>query len=224
MRRLVVRAGLRAPFLGNPVTLDGLLAALLFQHTGSVEQAHTTIPLRATDGLWHGSSAFFEDGQPYSVTLTAALHAYHDIDPDLVARSPRTGRLPALSEKRRREYGNVQSPRNGVAARAVWWYGEGDIRRIEELFSGVRFVGKKNTMGYGEIAELDIEPIDGVDGLLDPRRWPLRPIPAHLYVGDPQAIQAEAAWRPAYWKVEHRDRCFVPETHLLPRATLEGWL
>ena len=42
------------------MTLDALLAALIFDQGGDLEKAHADIPLMNTNGLWHGSAAFFE--------------------------------------------------------------------------------------------------------------------------------------------------------------------
>lgn len=221
-QRFVVRAELRSPMLGNPVTLDALLAALIFERTGSVSAAHENIPLSCHEGLWHASSAFFEDGTPLKVTFTASLRAGHDLEPSLIATSPRTGQLPRLSEKRTREFGNVQNDVRGVAATAVWWFAEGDTEAVRELLEGLRFVGKKNAHGYGEIAILQIEQQEGTDGILGPQSMPLRPVPADLFRGNGAAVQAEAAWRPPYWRVESRTRCFVPATHLLSRTQLDS--
>jgi hypothetical protein len=42
---------------GGYMTLDGLLAALQFEATGDLEQAHNDLPLQRTQGVWHPSAA-----------------------------------------------------------------------------------------------------------------------------------------------------------------------
>jgi hypothetical protein len=224
LERFVVRAELRSPWLGNATTLDALLAYRIFERTGDVDAAHRDIPLACSQGLWHASSAMFEGGQPINVSLIASLRAHHDLSPGDVAVSPRTGRHPTMGLTRTREYGNVQNRIDGYASIAVWWFASGDIDACRKLLDGIGFLGKKNTAGFGEVALLEIEPAATTDGLLSPDLQPLRPIPARLYNGDAGAIQAEAAWRPPYWRIGSRERCFVPDTCVRTREQLDSLL
>jgi hypothetical protein len=130
----------------------------------------------------------------YRATLTASLHARHDLDPDLLRRG-RGGVLPRIGEKRRREYGNVQNPAEGFAATAIWWFAEGDPEAVNGLLRAIHRVGKKHTAGYGEVGQREVEPVDSVDGVLDRERYPLRPIPAEIYNGKADAVVTDAAWR-----------------------------
>jgi hypothetical protein len=209
--------------LGGFLTLDALLAAALFERTGDLEQAHSALPLAQTGGMWHASAALLEAPTQYRATLTASLHARHDIAPELLRRG-RGGVLPRIGEKRRREYGNVQNPVEGFAATAVWWFAEGDPKEVETLLQGVRHVGKKHTAGYGEVGHRDIEPVDTVNGVLDLAGYPLRPIPGEIYKGKGDAVVADAAWRPAYWKLENRAKCYVPERTRYGRDELGAML
>lgn len=45
---------------GGYMTLDGLLAALKFEATGDLAQAHNDLPLQRTQGVWHASAAHIE--------------------------------------------------------------------------------------------------------------------------------------------------------------------
>lgn len=54
MERFVARVELRTPvLLGGFLTLDALLAAVLFEQTRDIDRAHGEIPLANTDGMWH---------------------------------------------------------------------------------------------------------------------------------------------------------------------------
>ncbi|MGA7983142.1 MAG: hypothetical protein WCA32_23320, partial [Chromatiaceae bacterium] len=87
MERFVARLELRTPILlGGFLTLDALLAAALFERTGDLEQSHSALPLAQTGGMWHASAALLEAPTQYRATLTASLHARHDIAPDLLRR------------------------------------------------------------------------------------------------------------------------------------------
>lgn len=223
-QRFVIRAELRTPILirEGELTLDSVLAAVVFARTGDLEQAHNALPLTRSEEVWHASSAFLESPSPYSVMLTAALHATHDLNPAQIAKS-RGGNLPRLSEKRRREFGNVQNLVTGYIATAVWWFGQGDIEGVRDLLQDVRHVGKKHTAGYGLLDNVELETAS-VDGVTDSLGYPMRPVPIDRFFGRQDAVQADSAWRPAYWKIEHRARCFVPTTVLYQRDDLERWL
>ena len=62
MKRFVVTAGLRTPLVRSAgyLTLDALLAAILFDKLQDVEAAHSAVPLRCSDGLFHASAAVLE--------------------------------------------------------------------------------------------------------------------------------------------------------------------
>src|SRR5687768_11129310 len=70
--------------IGHRLTLDGLLAALILERTGSIEEAHRDIPL-AYDrdaGVWAGSAALLEGPAPIRpVQVIQALKAELEITP-----------------------------------------------------------------------------------------------------------------------------------------------
>ncbi len=104
MDRFKVTMALGSPIVSNGgyMTLDALLAALIFEATGDLEQAHATIPLANTDGLWHASAAMVEKTDAGRVSFVANLRASHDLDIDLVAKSPKGNTHTALGLTRRR--------------------------------------------------------------------------------------------------------------------------
>ena len=62
MENMVVRAELAAPVIVQGwLTLDALLASLIFERGADAERAHADIPLACTNGLWSASAALFED-------------------------------------------------------------------------------------------------------------------------------------------------------------------
>ena len=48
------------------MTLDALLAAIIFDDCGDIDKAHSDIPLKNTDGLWHGSGDSSNQSQSVS--------------------------------------------------------------------------------------------------------------------------------------------------------------
>lgn len=213
MDRFKVTAALRSPLVvnGGYMTLDALLAALIYEHTGDLERAHADIPLHNTQGLWHGSAAIYEKWDEQRVGFVANLQARHDLDLDLIAQNKQGKTHTMIGMTRRREFGAVMNSYRTVTTPTVTWYAQGDADAVRRLLAGVSFIGKRRASGFGQVAGFTIEPdeLDGVTGFFGE---PLRPVPLELFTGNSgTALKADAAWRPAYWHPTNRAICCVPE-------------
>lgn len=195
---------------GGYMTLDGLLAAILFDQTEDLETAHRDIPLAQTQGLWHGSAAFYETTSTGRQAFVANLRASHDLDLDLVAKNQQGQPHTKIGLARRREFGAVMNAYRVFSTPEINWFGEGDVDSVRALVATLDFIGKRRANGFGEVRGFSIQPADS-DGVLGLFGEPLRPIPVELYKGDANALKADAAWRPAYWHPENRAICFIPE-------------
>lgn len=206
MERLRITATLLAPVVtgGGYMTLDGLLAALLFDELQDVEAAHAAIPIRATEGLYHASAAILEATRD-RVTFIAALRPDHSIDPDLILKN----RHGQLHRKFDTSLTNVLNTYTQLTAPNVTWYAEGDPDKIYRLLAPVQFIGKRRASGFGRVSHWHIEP-DDLDGIEGPFGEPLRPVPIDMFKGDATHPIVDAAWRPAYWNPLHRTACYAP--------------
>lgn len=207
MDKIKVTAHMASPLvvgLGY-MTLDALLAALLFDQTQDVDLAHSSIPVVCTDGLFHASGAIIE-GIKGRVAFIASLRPGHSIDPDLILKNKKG----ELHRKIDTSLTNVLNSYSTVDTQSIAWIAEGDADKIEALLSSVAFIGKRRASGFGEVRRwsFDKEDLDGVYGGFGE---PLRPIPDHLFKGDANmATIVDTAWRPAYWDPLNRARCFAP--------------
>jgi len=213
MDRFLLTLNMSSPLItgGGYMTLDALLAAILFDEHEDLERAHQEIPLRCTNGLWHASAAIFERQDTGRFAFVANLRAMHDLDPDLVAKNAQ-GRLHrSLGLTRRRDFGAVMNSYSMISVSTISWYAEGDASAVERLISGVHFIGKRRANGFGEIRSFSIEPAE-LDGLLGNFGEPLRPTPEAYFAGDKKSLRVDAAWKPAYWHPDNRAICFVPSS------------
>lgn len=207
----MVTARLAAPivFAGGYLTLDALLAAVLFERSGDVDAAHEAVPLARSGGLFHASAAILEPWDSRPVSFVANLRADHSLDPDLLKRE--RGKVHRkIGRKARRDFGAVMNRYAAVAAPEAVWYAEGDAEAAERLLQGVGFIGKRRASGFGEVSRWSFAESDS-DGIAGPFGEPLRPVPAEMFAGDTDALKVEAAWRPAYWSPENRAICYAPE-------------
>ena len=207
MDKVRVTARLNAPIVtgGGYMTLDGLLGALLFDQLQDVDAAHAAIPVRSTDGLFHASAIIMEPIERSRVAFIASLRPNHSIDPDLILKNKR-------GELHRKFDSSVTNVMNGyrmLTAPTATWYTEGDADQIRKLLEPVQFIGKRRASGFGRVTQWEFEP-DDLDGIEGPFGEPLRPIPQEMFKGDRTLPLVDAAWRPAYWRVEHRAPCYVP--------------
>ena len=211
MDRFAVTLRLASPLVtgGGYMTLDALLAAVLFDSGETVEAAHAKIPLKNTQGLWHGSAAVYETLEVGRQAFIANLRATHDLTPDLIAKNKHGQVHSKISLLRRVQFGAVMNGYPYLVADTLTWYGEGDAAQVESLLRTVRFIGKRRASGFGEVSGVEMSPsdLDGVVGMLGD---PLRPVPLGLFTGDKSAIRGDAAWKPAYWRPENRAICYLP--------------
>ncbi len=213
MDKFKVKMTMGSPIVtnGGYMTLDALLAALIFDHTGDLEKAHSAIPLECIDGLWHASGAIAEKLDTGRISFVASLRASHDLDLDHVVKNKYGNTHSAMGLTRRRDFGAVMNSYGVFLAPTITWYAQGDADATERLLRDVAFIGKRRASGYGQVTGLHLEPdhLDGVTGMFGE---PLRPVPVDLFKGDQTALRADAAWRPAYWHPANRSICFVPES------------
>jgi len=211
VERFTIAVELVTPAIISTLTLDGLLGAILFDELQDVDKAHDAIPLRCRDGLFHASVALpvgmIEVGKH---GLIAGLRAIHDLDPTLIKQGKNGQPHRHIGLTRRSDFGNVMNGYQTVMAQAIQWHAEGDADQVLELLQDVQFIGKRRTAGFGQVRGWQLIETD-LDGIADAAGQPLRPVPLPMWHGDPNALRADAAWRPAYWMPQHRAICAVPE-------------
>ncbi|AXI53783.1 hypothetical protein C1J05_04060 [Sulfitobacter sp. JL08] len=211
MENLIFTASLKSPLIAQGfMTFDSLLAAVLFDRCGDVETAHTSVPLKCSEGLFHASAAIVTPVERGSYSIAASLRADHDLDADLFPKN-KSGRIyRKMGRKRRRDLGNVLSTYHTISTPSVRWICTGDLDQIKGLLGDLRFIGKKRAQGFGEVAAWSVEKTD-LDPLVDEQGLPRRPIPENMFTGDRSLPLQDLAWKPAYWNPEHRAACYAPQ-------------
>jgi CRISPR type IV-associated protein Csf3 len=228
-----VNVGLQTPVvLGQRayLTLDSVLAALIYADTGDVEAAHRDIPLARTDAVWHGSAAFFD-----SIMHRSTQPAFkRSIEPREEMWAPAyqtgTGRnsnkpRPQRVDTQRGKYKSDMDHYTGIAASTLRWFGCGDIAAVRDLLDGLRFVGKKSRHGWGQVARIDIDEATEDLSLLHAQgaeAQPMRPIPVVLWEQMGQSsqglLQRTAPVAPPYFDEASSTRCVVPSSRTVPWA------
>lgn len=198
--------------VGQRLTLDAILSALIFERTRDVETAHTTIPLSQRHGVWNGSAALLEGPAPIrNVSVIQSLRAKLDLSPDMI--SPGKRGYPRI-ETARGNYRNQMSNYVAFDTRNVWFTGHGDITSVRELLTGIHGIGTKRNIGYGKVVKVDVfETDDDNAGVAFSDGTPARPIPAEAWLAR-NGIDCDMtmeAYCPPYWQGQ-RVICAIP-TH-----------
>lgn len=208
MQAFVLRAYLRTPLIQmGYTTLDALLMATL--ETGDVSHL-----LRCETGLYYASAGFPVEGiAGPNAAFIASMRPEHTPEwLDVIAPNTMKGDVQ-IGLARQREGGNVLNSYPTTTASAVEWYATGDMSAVLEVVAPIMFIGKRRASGYGEVVRWEAEPgvLDGIVGHLGE---PLRPIPVERWTEGGDWVPVEAAWKPPYWEVRNRTKCYVPEVAL----------
>jgi len=205
LNSFIIQARLKTPLIRNGyMTLDALLMAEL----QCPDVSHL---IKCIDGLYFASAVVLAN-----VTGSIKASFVASMRPDripewlnVVAPNTKSGDL-SIGDSRYREAGNVINAYDATVASAAVWYATGEKDAVLEVLQEVRFIGKRRAAGYGEVTGWKVENGD-LDGLVGYLAEPLRPIPADRWMEGGDQIAIDTAWKPPYWAIENRAKCFAPE-------------
>ena len=209
------------------LTLDALIAAMIYERTQDAALAMRTVPLTTTHGILHGSAAFLKGN------VRAAPRGVAVFKGGLQPRESSEPRFewPSRNLKGRRQYTAINSKagvyRNtldtyeALEAERVVWFGRGDIAAVSELLSELTHVGRKTRQGFGRLVpgSLSVESYDADRSLawpLDDRPVPMRPVSMEAWqeMGfGTEGLRIEPATdRMPYFDVACQRLCVLPPT------------
>ncbi len=206
MKPFVIRANLRTPVIFNGyMTLDALLMAEL-------QRGDITDLIHCVDDLYFASAAVLEsEAGKIKASFVASMRP--ELTPewlDVIAPNSNKNTDVAIGDSRYREAGNVINSYDARVASSVVWYATGDKDAVLAVLRDVKFIGKRRASGYGEVIRWEAE--DGeLDGLVGYLNDPLRPVPADRWTEGGDQIAIDTAWKPPYWAIENRAKCYAPE-------------
>lgn len=213
MTPFVIKISMATPVIpGRRLLLDGLLAALIYERTGSVERAHAEIPLDRSSGVWAGSQAFIDGNSPLrGVMIVGSIRADMEITPDMIRPNGGRKALPRI-DSARGDYQNSLSEYTSINADAVWFCGTGDVAAVKDLLSDASGIGTKRSVGYGQVSRIDVREVTGHHvGLALADGSPARPVPVSIWgkLSNQRAALNAERFQPPYWQGDYA-LCAVP--------------
>lgn len=194
-KHFVVRAFLETPAILDRgfLTLDALLAAMIFRQTEDPGRALTEIPLKRTGATWHGSAGFFEPGERTNACFVRSLSP-SDLESGMwqpmKGKRGKKNKHPLFIDQSRNEeahqWRRMNDEYDAVASASVTWFGCGDAARVRELLIGadpgvlnLAGVGKKVPQGYGRVSNIEIMEGDAMPdrSMMLKDGSPARPVP-----------------------------------------------
>lgn len=185
------------PIIVSPrsmLTLDAVLAALIYERIQDAQRAMRAVPLAETLSILHGSAAFLKGEvrpAPRGVgVFKGGLQPREVSEPRFVWPSRRRGghrQYTAINPKAG-AYRNTLDVYETLEADRIVWFGRGDIAAVGELLSELTHVGRKARQGFGRLipGSLEVESYD-VDRSI---AWPIEDRPVPMRPVDIDAWQA----------------------------------
>lgn len=221
MENFALRVDLETPVIVREgwLTLDAILAALLFRETNDLETAHQDIPLDRRAGVWCGSAAFFVGGEIAETTCRFARSLkLDDLEfGEYLPPRPRSGHPNWIDQARNQDAHQWRAMLDlypSIHAHEAWWFGRGDVSRIEKMMPDLCAIGSRVNHGWGKINSFEIEVIDEDLSLMFDTEHPARPVPLDAWKaigGSEKASLRHERILPPYWRGD-KVVCAVPET------------
>lgn len=217
MDNFAISCAIKTPVLlglDSALTLDSILAALIFRESQDPEKSLRDIPLENVDGIWHGSAAFFTSLADASYIELSRRLTVQEMTDDRFAYPAHRGKETPVVDQGRGPYKAVINGYRSIFAERIMWFGRGDLQEVSRLLKNLHTVGKRGNSGYGWVEPPRIQKVDADYSLCMPepdhpeRVRAMRPIPIHLWNGG-EVERRMTRFQPPYHSGE-KHLCAIP--------------
>lgn len=180
MQDFAVEIHLRSDLiLNHTTTLDAVLGGILAANASDGEDLNLLSKLigiidRDSNGVPMASEIILDDDQRGRAIFTAATKFPRSLGNKVD--------LKGLTINRKNQYGSKMSSMRTIRSRVVRFYGRGDIAKVETILGMTQSIGAKRTVGYGEIASVNVIPVafeGDIPGIVHGGKL-VRPVPRGL--------------------------------------------
>lgn len=88
----------------------------------------------------------------------------------------------------------------------------GKEKEIREILEGLRNIGVKRSVGFGQVYDIEVRPIKNkYAGLVTYDKMPARALPIEDWPGQKGWFQLQMAYKAPYWDPKHITMCWTPD-------------
>jgi len=212
MKNLKITLHLKSPlFIDRNTTIDGILLssyyALLKKNGINLEfdKEHSRVDfIHSVDGVFSGSIWYIDEQEFVSFDFNTIVKKpeYRKIFDNISTKKSSDAKFKAFMAIN--EVMNVSK---------IHFYIRADVDVVVTLLSDVKHIGKKQSIGFGEIASFDVEEIDVDKGFMLDEFTPSKPLPTKSFNVKTKKV-AFMRRKPPYWLKEDLEPCYMPTTAL----------
>lgn len=201
--------------------LDGLLEYLILQRHNRVSPNPTDAEIEATRPLVESEMPLqrAEIGGEWYWATSSPCYRYRVEQSDQFRKrwAPGIDCPPPDWKKRQPKWDTSQGKEKSYdlplyirSMPQIHWFCVGDLEAIQDLLNGCAGIGKKRSIGHGQVASWSVSPIDYDYHLLRAGML-MRPIPCELLPPTNMDFSIRNwGWRPPAYHVSNKARCAMP--------------
>lgn len=214
MENLKINIWLKSPLLISRFsTIDSILVNLYINkyHNGWIEDKSRLLNFdfleKSKDG-YNGSIWFVEKDEDVLIQRST------------IAKRPDYDYLNSLNEKPKKytvgsgEFKAYKITYRVQNIKKIYFYARGRKETIDELLKDLKFIGKKTSIGFGEVEKIETEIIDNDKSVFLDKNTPSRPISLKNYKINNNRIAYYNAKVP-YWDKTTLEACYMPNSSLI---------
>ncbi|MCK9549270.1 hypothetical protein [Aquamicrobium sp.] len=193
---------------------DSILARLYFSElekngTFNGDYAQPLPFLDITDGVYHTSFPIFNGVKYYDkekLIKTFDHDMYAKYGEILTKKGSGKGVVMTVQGTYKNAFFSIER----IGVDQIIYYARGDMKQIASLLNNLRFLGKKSSLGWGEVEKIEIEKIESDYSLIKHGKL-MRNIPKKnsLQIEDTGRVSLFRLQHP-YWKKTDMVECLMP--------------
>lgn len=167
------------------------------------------IPLKKTEDIYHSSVGIYSDN--LRLYRDKLYKRFTDKQTYKLTKKQQKGKIPI----NRGYFKDFMINMPMLITDNITFYANGDKNEIKKLLSNITHLGKKTSIGSGQITKIKIEKIEEDYSFFKDNNV-MRPIPVKIKLPIIEGMRFEKQpYKPPYWDKNNISMCYVPKNQIL---------
>lgn len=167
------------------------------------------IPLKKTEDIYHSSVGIYSDN--LRLYRDKLYKRFTDKQTYKLTKKQQKGKIPI----NRGHFKDFMINMPMLITDNITFYANGDKNEIKKLLSNITHLGKKTSIGSGQITKIKIEKIEEDYSFFKDNNV-MRPIPVKIKLPIIEGMRFEKQpYKPPYWDKNNISMCYVPKNQIL---------